>query len=161
METGKENKFVKKALSWTGVLQMSQQQWMILLLLGVLLVLLSIPVGGKKETAKKEASDTGSFLQSFNSTNAAEETDRDEKSVLEYKMERLLSKVEGVGETQVLLITQDDGEADYFNKGSQKVTGVLISAKGAGNSVVIQNIKEAVMALFQIDAHRIKVMKMK
>ena len=30
-----------------------------------------------------------------------------------------------------------------------------------GNPVVVQNIQEAVMALFQVDAHRIRIMKMK
>ena len=38
---------------------------------------------------------------------------------------------------------------------------VLISAEGGGNPVVVQNIQEAVMALFQVDAHRIRIMKMK
>ena len=41
------------------------------------------------------------------------------------------------------------------------MTGVLISAEGGGNPVVVQNIQEAVMALFQVDAHRIRIMKMK
>jgi len=41
------------------------------------------------------------------------------------------------------------------------VTGVLIAAEGADNSVVSRNIVEGVMALFQLDAHKIKVMKMK
>ena len=42
-----------------------------------------------------------------------------------------------------------------------QVTGVLVSAEGGGDPVVVKNIQEAVMALFQLEAHKIKVMKMK
>ena len=41
------------------------------------------------------------------------------------------------------------------------VRGVLIVAEGGDNPVVVQEIQEAVMALFGMDAHKIKVMKMK
>lgn len=41
------------------------------------------------------------------------------------------------------------------------VRGVLIVAEGGDNPVVVQEIQEAVMALFHVDAHKIKVMKMK
>ena len=49
----------------------------------------------------------------------------------------------------------------FYNSETIQVTGVLISAEGGGNPVVVQNIQEAVMALFQVDAHRIRIMKMK
>ena len=50
-----------------------------------------------------------------------------------------------------------------MNKLSEKteITGVLIAAEGAGDPVTVQNIQQAVMALFQIDAHKIRIMKMK
>lgn len=139
--------------------RMSRQQWLIVLLLGVLLAVISLPVGGKKKTDGQGSAESQSIFSVIPSTET--ENLSDEKSVLERKMEQILSGAEGVGETRVLLVTQADEEAGYFSKNTQKVTGVLISAKGAGNSVIIQNIKEAVMALFQIEAHRIKVMKMK
>lgn len=41
-----------------------------------------------------------------------------------------------------------------------KVSGVLVVAQGGEDTVVKQNISEAVMALFQIDVNRIKVVKM-
>ena len=34
-------------------------------------------------------------------------------------------------------------------------------AKGGGDPVIVQQIQEAVMALFHVDAHKIKVLKMK
>ncbi|MCI5648076.1 MAG: stage III sporulation protein AG [Fusicatenibacter sp.] len=41
------------------------------------------------------------------------------------------------------------------------VRGVLVIAEGGDNPVIVEEIQEAVMALFQVDAHKIKVMKMK
>ena len=54
-----------------------------------------------------------------------------------------------------------DAGQGLYSTGSGEVTGVLIVAEGADNSVTIQKIQEAVMALFQIDAHKIRIMKMK
>lgn len=42
-----------------------------------------------------------------------------------------------------------------------RIRGVLVVAEGGDQPVVIQEIQEAVMALFDVDAHKIKVMKMK
>ena len=41
-----------------------------------------------------------------------------------------------------------------------KISGVLVVCEGGENTTVKQNISEAVMALFQIDVNRIKVVKM-
>jgi stage III sporulation protein AG len=40
------------------------------------------------------------------------------------------------------------------------VEGILIVASGGDNQKVKQNISEAVLALFQVEAHRIKIVKM-
>lgn len=42
-----------------------------------------------------------------------------------------------------------------------EIDGVLVIAQGAGSSSVVAEITEAVMALFGVEAHKIKVMKMK
>ena len=66
---------------------------------------------------------------------------------------------------------QIKGETVYEEKSSEKtpfvgkeispkIAGVLVVAQGGENTVVKQNISEAVMALFQIDVNRIKVVKM-
>lgn len=81
-----------------------------------------------------------------------------EKTRLESRLEELLSNVEGVGEVEVIIMTGDEGNTDGFSISSKnEVTGVL----GAGSAVTVQNIQQAIMALFQIDAHKIRVMKMK
>lgn len=81
------------------------------------------------------------------------------KTELETKLEDLLKNMEGVGNVKVMLMT-DSGQGLY-NSESSEVTGVLIVAEGADNSVTVQKIQEAVMALFQIEAHKIRIMKMK
>lgn len=59
----------------------------------------------------------------------------------------------------------DSGDAGtqtpYVSKEiSPQIAGVLVIAKGGGNAVVIENITEAVQALFEVDTHKIKIMKM-
>ena len=41
-----------------------------------------------------------------------------------------------------------------------RVEGVIVIAEGGGNAQVKQNILEAVQALFSVEAHKIKIMKM-
>ena len=42
---------------------------------------------------------------------------------------------------------------------SPRIEGVLVIADGGDNAIVIENITEAVQALFRVDTHKIKVMK--
>ena len=85
-----------------------------------------------------------------------------EKTRLESRLEELLSNVEGVGEVEVIIMTGDEGNTENFSISSKnEVTGVLVAAQGAGSAVTVQNIQQAIMALFQIDAHKNRVMKMK
>ena len=90
------------------------------------------------------------------------QTQNVEKTGLESRLEELLSSVEGVGKVEVIIMTGDEGNEDSFSMSSQTtVTGVLVSAEGAGSAVTVQNIQQAIMALFQIDAHKIRIMRMK
>ena len=128
---------------------------MILLLLGLLLTVIALPVSNKKDSFPEVKS------SSFFSASSEVNTDA-ERTVLEKKLEDLLSQAEGVGKVQVLLMTGEEKDSSsFYDSENQAVTGVLIAAEGADNSVVSRNIVEGVMALFQLDAHKIKVMKMK
>lgn len=58
--------------------------------------------------------------------------------------------------------TQNGAETPYVvSEEYPAVRGVLVIAEGGGNPVTIQEIQEAVMALFQVGANKIKVVKMK
>ena len=126
--------------SW--ILAMGWKEWGIVLLLGILLLVAGLPVTQK--------------------SNKSINTQAAEKTRLESRLEELLSNVEGVGKVEVIIMTGEERNTDSFSISSKnEVTGVLVAAQGAGSAVTVQNIQQAIMALFQIDAHKIRVMKMK
>ena len=59
-------------------------------------------------------------------------------------------------------VYREDGSKEPYvsRRELPQVEGVLVIAQGGGNSKVKQNIQEAVMALFSIEAHKIKIVKM-
>lgn len=124
-----------------------------LLLLGLLLTVIALPVSKDSKERVKSGGSTGSSWEDRSSAqpNATE---------LETKLASILENTEGVGKVQVLLMTGSEQQGLYSTKATE-VKGVLIAAEGADNSVTKQNIQQAVMALFQIEAHKIKIMKMK
>ena len=138
----------KKKTVGSWLAGMKKQQWAVVLLLGLLLAVIAIPV------AEPDSRMSGSGSQERKETEPADKTE------LEARLESVLENVEGIGRVQVMLMTGQDSESFYGSEGT-KVTGVLIAAEGAGDSVTVQNIQEAVMALFQIEAHKIKITKMK
>lgn len=152
---------------------------LILVLLGLLLAVVAIPV--EKE---QESGESGEPV-----TEQMPEENLDYESRMEQKLEQLLGRVEGVGEVQVMLTFQGTGEKQvekdssltgeetreetvYEEHGTSertpyvtsetnpKVEGVLVIAQGGANSRIRQEIIEAAQALFGIEAHKIKIMKM-
>lgn len=65
-------------------------------------------------------------------------------------------------ESTVLEEQEDGSKNPYITMEMQpEIEGVLIIAKGAGDSKIVAEINEAVTALFSVPSHKIKVMKMK
>lgn len=65
-------------------------------------------------------------------------------------------------ESTVYQKNSDGSETPYVIRETYpEVRGVLVVAQGGDNPIVVQQIQEAVMALFRVEAHKIKVMKMK
>ncbi|WP_411335604.1 hypothetical protein [Ruminococcus gauvreauii] len=62
-------------------------------------------------------------------------------------------------------VYQKDGEGNQtpyvVSETTPEIRGVVVVAQGGNDPVIVQQIQEAVMALFHVDAHKIKVMKMK
>ena len=147
-----------------------KQQWMILLLLGLILMVMAIPtkkisqtVSQKKTGSKNTMAGSGIYENLYGNSNADAQV-LTEKAVLEQQLEQLLQQVEGIGQVKVMLMlenSEDTMTAFSAQNPSVSIQGVLIAAQGGDNSVVVRNIQEAVMALFQVEAHKIKVMKMK
>lgn len=128
----------------------SKTDWLVIGLIGMLLVIFAIPT---KEKATKE----DGFGLNYESIRSG-----DEKVVaLEIQLEEMLKKVNGVGDVEVM-ITMEESNTSYFqmeDKGNQ-VKGVLIVAEGISDAKVQTEIYEAVMALFGIDMHKIKIIEM-
>lgn len=127
---------------------MTKQQWIVILLLGLLLSVIALPVSKKSSIPKQT-------ILMDNSTQSTDEI----QSSLERRLQNILENVEGVGEVKVMLMTEE--QQGIYRSGETEVRGVLIAAEGASDPVVVQKIQQAVMALFQIEAHKIKIMKMK
>ena len=154
------------------------EKWMkkenlgVLLLAGLLLLVIALPTKSNEENTETEAEDqeTDQNLQ-----------DQDWQTKMEERMVEVLEQVQGVGKAEVFLtcegtqekvVEKDETETVYErdSRGNQtpyvsseiypEVTGVLVVAQGGDDPVVIQNIQEAVQVLFQVEAHKIKVMKM-
>ena len=134
--------------------KMNRQQWLMILLLGLLMMVIALPVSKRETTKEKDEKGTVTF-SSLSEENSGTKTE------LETKLEDLLGHVEGVGNVKVMLMADSGQGLGLYSGGGSEVTGVLVVAEGADNSVTVQKIQEAVMALFQIEAHKIKIMKMK
>ena len=108
------------------------------LLFGVLLLVIAIPTSSeKKDTETANVSENGALL--------------------ERQLEDALMQIEGIGVVDATILLEpftDDHSAS-------EIRGILIVASSGDNPVETLKIQETVMTLFQIDAHKIKVMKMK
>ena len=62
--------------------------------------------------------------------------------------------------TSVYTQDADGSQSPYVSKElTPEVEGVIVVADGGDNAVTVQNISEAVQALFGVEAHKIKIMK--
>lgn len=146
-------------------------------LVGILLVIIALPI----QSSKKQMTETNSAGKSVSQ-------EMSYKEEMEREMETILSKVPGVGATDVLIslktserqIVEKDNQTDEErmeettvyaenSDGEQlpyvrqvvcpEVEGVLVIAEGGDNAIVQKEMKEAVQALFDVDTHKIKIMK--
>ncbi len=184
--------------------KIKKDQLFILMLVGVLLLIISIPAsdGGKEEdtTEREEYGNSGSMED-------ANETGGTYEKKMEERLAAVLTAVDGVGRVEVMITLEGSGEAKVLKdtptvrstsneadsaggtrtsmelettettvyttdaQGNQVpyircevepvIRGILIVAEGGGNPVTASAITDAAEALFQIEPHRIRVMKMK
>lgn len=111
-----------------------KNQWIVLLLIGILLVVIAIPT---KDESEQESIFHGQDTE-MNSTE------------IEKRLENMLVQMQGVGDAHVMITYQEE-----------YVVGIVVVAEGGGNSVVVRNITEVVQALFDVDSHKIKVIEQK
>lgn len=73
----------------------------------------------------------------------------EENTDLEQRLESILEGMNGVGNVNTMITLKED----------DSVEGVAVVAEGGDNAVIVRNITEVVQALFDVDSHKIKVMK--
>ena len=175
--------------------KVKKDQLLIVFLVGILLLVISIPAGTKKTLANSSKSSVGTTKQS------------EYTAYMEERLERILSQIDGAGQVQVMITWKSDGEkvvekdrksneenvseqdsqggsrttsshdiqeTTVYNSGSStsgvqepyvskelspQAQGVIVIAPGGDDAVVVKNITEAVQALFEIDTHKIRIMK--
>lgn len=188
--------------------KLRKDQWVILFLAGILLIVIVLPTGGKKSDGQSEKNSeiiSETTVQGAGGSGKSGSADKYAEA-LEQRLEEVLGDMEGVGDVTVMITLKDQGESvvekDLTSSDSstqesdasgidRKVTehssqqqtvfsqedsssetpfvtkelqpeieGVLVVAQGGGSSVVVKNISEAVQALFGLEAHKIKIVKM-
>lgn len=75
----------------------------------------------------------------------------DEDGGVESELCMILSDIDGVGEVDVMLQYDD----------SDQITGAIVTAEGAGDPIVKNDVVKAVMALFNISATSVEVFEKK
>ena len=118
---------------WNKLLGNKKNQWLILLLVGILLVVIAIPT--KSGTEEKGVVDSKEWSTS--------ET--------EQRLENILGQMPGIGEVHAMITYRQDNQ----------VEGVVVVAEGGEQGVIVQKITEVVRALFDVDSHKIKVIDSK
>lgn len=203
MEKEKVKEKEKKKLS---IKEIGPARLVMLLMAGILLLILSFPnmlstKNSTKDSERKNVSERNSNLSA-----KAEEDGDGYTAQLEERLKKVLSKVEGIGNVEVMItlksskekvILKDnpyteesmkevDGEGGNRDSSSIKkedttvlvdsgngeslpyiiqelepvVEGIVVIAEGGDNLDIKKEIMEAAQVLFNVPAHKVKVMKM-
>lgn len=197
---------------WKSDLKMSKEKWLLLLISGIILLLLSFPIGGKKsaegsgaDTSKNsENSDGAVDVGNTSKSKISQDSEREYERIMEQRVKDILKNVDGVGQVDVMLTlksskekvlrvdkdksrssteeqdstggtrkstSEDIKESTLLSGGSTtgepvvekelqpEIAGIVISAEGGGSALVKTEISEAMEALFNIPAHKVKVLK--
>lgn len=161
---------------------LKKADYFIIILAGVLILIIAVPTdGNKKQESKKTEIQTP--VEEKETLSWETYTDR-----MEGQLEKLLSQMEGVGKVKVMITLEDQGQhivdknitksADDYEEvtvildvgdeetpyvtreETPRIQGVFVVAEGGGNAKIVNDISEAVMALFDLEIHKIKIVEM-
>lgn len=157
----------------------NKTDFVIMILIGVLVMIIAVPTGNAKEEK----------MQTQDSQQEEQVQSEDYyKKTLENQLEQLICQMDGAGRTQVMItfadegqtyldkdvstdenkreektVVYDTGEGDapyVICKQHPKVEGVVVVSEGGDSPKVVTEISDAVMSLFDIEAHKVIVVKM-
>jgi stage III sporulation protein AG len=107
----------------------------IFILLGVLILIVAVPTG------------SGSVKQTESTSESTGSSDS-----VQDQLAAILTRIEGVGKVRVMITFSDEKQLT--------VEGVVIVAEGGDSPGVEERIREVVMSLFSVEAHKVIVVKM-
>ena len=194
---------IRKLLENLKIGKLRKDQLLIVFLTGVLLLVIAIPTGSKKDSS----AGTRKMMTSSSEKGSEAMSQSEYTAYMEERLERILSQIDGAGQVQVMITwksgsekvvekdweskeenvseqdsqggsrttsSHDTQETTIYNSGSStsgtqepyvskeispQAEGVIVIAPGGDDAVVVKNITEAVQALFEIDTHKIRIMK--
>ena len=161
---------IREFLQQKRWLQLKKTDWIAVALVGVLLLVVAMPSGGTgihlAENKKEDTAQVGKV--SVMVTVADQGEDIIEKDKTEHT-----STVTNTDSGSMEMTTEKESgeETVYEESGGEKapyvskeilpeIEGVLVVAEGGDSPRIVSDISDAVKALFQVEAHRIKVVKM-
>lgn len=163
--------------------KITKENMAVLVLVGILLLVIAIPVD-----VEKKNNGAGNKMEGTEQEVTEIQKEENYERELEERLRELLESMDGVGTARVMVVlknsserivekdipyeseqestvyeTDDDGNKTPYVVMTRlpEVEGVTVVAEGGGSSVVQKNVTEVIEALFGIDAHKIKVVKMK
>ena len=169
--------------------KMDKTKWLIVGLFGLLLLVIAIPADNLQDKRQEQSVQRALMSQEI-AENEVQQYEKQLEQKLEQALSRMdgVGKVQVIitfrdlGNAVVEKdISRSDGSSAYgegqyqeetiYEESSGKqpyvsrkevpsVEGVLVIAQGAGDSYVKKNIQEAMLALFPLEAHKIKIVKM-
>lgn len=195
------------------VKELKKENFVVILLVGILLLVIAWPVSEKEDTQMAESGISDTINGTMTDIGTVEERETNPAGqdwvtyaeFLEDTLEEVLSTMEGAGKVKVMITLESSGESivekdittgidastqvnadggSHNTSGNEKtgetvyvqqdrvtypyvkqiisprVAGVVVSAQGGDNLTINKNITEAIQALFGIDAHKIKIIKM-
>ena len=177
--------FSNKLGNWKkfSLKNLRKDQLLIMLLTGILLMVIAVPAGKKKENMSSASNDnTGksvngtsagtdeeaytAYLESSAEKVLDKDTESDQETVTEEDSQggtrqssKTSKKENTVYRTDSESNSQGSGSPYVSKELSPKIEGVVVIADGGENAVVKENISSAVQALFDIEPHKIRIMK--
>lgn len=158
-----------------------KNKWLLLLLVGLLLLVIALPVSEPENRKTKEA-ETDTVNEEDYASMAEAKLEKilaqmegagkvkvmitlssSSEKIVEKDKETSKDETQSTSsETTVYEETTDRGQTPYVAKElTPAVEGVVVLCEGGDEPVVVQQITEAVEALFPVESHKIKVVKMK
>ena len=155
----------------------TKTDFLIMILIGVLVLIVMIPTGTKETSGKSKLTGNKSNEKNTQEYGQADGiSDSEYVEQLEEQIRILIEQMDGCGKANVMITLSDDGqtyldkncktdekakeETTVIRKERPHVEGMVIVVQGGNSPAVVTEITDAMMSLFDIEAHKIKVVKM-